>query len=458
MSVLNLEADVIKEMEGDEGLDFQARLVQNLFEGKGIISTVSPYKEIVEGVIVTACRSLQEIGIKRETIDKIKSGKVCVLDEVDKAKVIEEILEIIEITDYFNDPQRVQLNQDKEEDNPERKRMLKALNEDVKVCLVGNLVQIFCTKVRSYAYFENIYHSNQTIGLTFPFPTLQEGDNPTGLIINVIREQIFTDSTAEIANHELWHAFDKLRFKLIGERSPYLVLKHAVMNERLSPENAIHNLIKSKPEEFLYYVFGENFKLPRFGVYRQRLNDLNWELPAFLASKINKDGKCDISSNEIINALIAGYIFKSKIKLDELIQVSFPDENGRLVLDKGTVTLLASRPVGIKGAQLTNEVRFIEYFSENEDKYPLSKRKMKAGMDIVLVNYYQEVLDLLYNDQNSPIVQIRKELQRAIDAFMVRNRKVGPYRALVEMSLLPFNRWAAYVRSKESEESKDLLQ
>ena len=70
-------------------------------------------------------------------------------------------------------------------------------------------------------------------------------------------------------------------------------------------------------------------------------------------------------------------------------------------------------------------------------------------MEENLKKYYQEVVDFFYNDSNSEVFQIRRELHRAIVAFKVRNRKVGPYRALVEMSLLPFNRWAAYIRLKE---------
>ncbi len=452
MALLNPESQVVKDFGSNEGIAFQAQVAQDLLENKGILVGFIRNKDVIEDFLTKACQEFQGIGISDSTLEKLKLGKVWTLGDREKRIILDMVLESIGAGEYKQSNSEVRKKQYTLLEAYKVESSISYLYEDSKIQLIGNVIQIFSSSEILKVFLSD----KEALGISRRNLEIKGAEKPSVLTLNLVREQ--SSPNGDVRKHEMWHAFDAVRFSILGiTDNPFNRSKDYVANSKLIYDKYF-DLLKEKSPEFLDYVFGKDRKIPSFWDFDDNLKSLHFELPAFLAGNIKSNGKIEFEEDNILDILIGSYILENPIKLDVLRGICNKNEAGRLVIStKLVLGRINSKSDDVRHAYL-NEEPFVKYFTEIDKLDPEKKRKFKQGKEEELIRYYQEVVDFMYNDQNSPIVQIRKELQRAIDAFMLRNRKVGPYRALVEMSILPFNRWAAYVRLKESEESKDLPQ
>lgn len=452
MVIFNPESEVVQEFGTNEGMDFQAQLAQDLLNNKGIIVESFRKKDVIEGVLTKACQILGEIGISHAVIERLRQGKICTLRERDRKIIIDTILDSINASIYKQDNLETRKGYFSRFELYNVESIVKNLYEKAKIQIVGNVIQIYSRSEILVKYLSD----KRFLGLSRRIRIFNDSKVETGLTLNVIKEE--QSRTGDVRRHELWHAFDAARFAILGTMdNPFYRPKDYITDPKKLFDK-YYDLLQQKPLEFLNYVFGKDNKIPSPRDSYDNMKSLHIELPAFLAGNIRRNGRIEFDAEEIVDTLIENYLLESAVNLKELRRICSLYESGRLVIN--TQVILSD--INVKGDYLRSgideEDSFVRYFTEVDTQSQRRNRKYKKGMEENLKKYYQEVVDFFYNDSNSEVFQIRRELHRAIVAFKVRNRKVGPYRALVEMSLLPINRWAAYVRSKESEESKNLPQ
>jgi len=453
MALLNPESQVVKDFGSNEGIAFQAQVVQDLLDNKGVlVAGFEGKNDTVEMLLAKTSQTFQEIGIGNSTLEKLRLGKVCTLNERERKIMLDTVLESIGASEYKQGNLEAQRKQYSLLEYSKVESSVRNLYERSKIQLVGNVIQIFS----SSQILEVFLSEKDFLGISRRNLEIKGLEVPSGLILNVIREE--RSPVGDVRRHELWHAFDAVRFAILGiMENPFKRKKDYVANSKFISDKYF-DLLQEKPSEFLDYVFGKERRIPSLWDFDSNMESLHLELPAFIAGSIKANGKIEFETENVLDTLISSYLLESPIKLKDLREICNIDGSGRFMVD---VNMIIKRINSVRDDMRyahINEETYVHYFTGVDKADPEKKRKFKQGKEEELKQYYQDVVDFMFNDQSSPIVQIRKELQRAVDAFMLRNRKVGPYRALVEMSILPFNRWAAYVRLKESEESKDLPQ
>jgi len=453
MAGLASERDGISELRSNEGLEFQTQLVRELFDEKGIKAEVDESRPIVGTVLTKTGNTFQEIGISQPTIDKLKKGDVCLLDKDDKTILLDLILFRIGADSVKQFHKGILTKKFSKVDIKNLETISKAVYEDTRVQIVGNVVQIFCSSVEGYVFFENFVtrEVHTSLGLSFRFPKAGGRFDAAGIIINVIREDYVPRRDYSTRQHELWHAFDSLRFGLIGITNPYEDTKFSTVDTRKLFDQ-IYDYFQGKPKEFINFMFGRNWRYPtQYDLHINKIK-LSKELPAFLAGYIRPDRNSEMEV-EITNILVGAYLLNSHLDLKALRKVCDVNDEGKFIVNTKAILEGINPQVARINEEDANEKEFLEYFTEIEFGSFPKRRKFKDGMEEKARLLYQELVDLIYNDKASVLYQVYNELNKAMKAYLSRNSKVGPHRALVEMSILPFNRWKSYVRMKESEET-----
>lgn len=495
--------ELYKTTKTTEGSQAQARIVQDLFEGRGLkVDTAQTQLEgyyrafLVQHSGVAYQEIVDVVDLDPHKLSPIKEAEIVRLDDEDKNKLTNYLLKknhgwIKKLAGGADDSDTVKI-------------MLafaeiahRVAPDEYDAEIVGPVIRMSFKSVDAYSRFADSLNSAGSSGLFFPLPLGEDSEgkriNSSNTFINLVSPNEAIGTAVSVDQHEKYHAVDYFRqeqLKKIAADNPKNSSIRTVFpeadrfQERLKsfffdPEvfvKALEDLRTQAPEIYGYFCgLGVIGRLKNFPFLKKAFissfSSIQREVPAFIAGYLSPKNNApftDSQRNEIIRRLLRFYMPFGKVKVDELEARSARNEEGRLVMDEVKVdedmqkqaqekeeegertekilklSLKINDPV--EGDAASDEMD--KLFPNGEEQRQIEMLNHYEGNKDLYTHDVQRAIDFFLNEGGQgyeTIEQIRKNLTDAMDAYRhlaaLRN---NPYQALVEISLIPLSHWVTY--------------
>lgn len=445
-----------------EGSQAQAKIIQDLFEGKGLRRDTAGtqlegyYRRFLTEHSKKAYQELTSVvGLDHERLSPVQNAETVKLESEDKTKLIAYLLE--RNHRWIQKLSEKDLFGDRESATEAAKEILSLANlyhsvkqDEYEIDITGPVVRITFKDADAYSRFTDSMSTGGSLGLFFPMPL--RSSNETGewtsssnTFINLVspgEEDGDKDSTQR---HEMYHAIDYFRLEQLRRLAETHPENHSVsrsvllreddrFRERLKdfffdPKEFVRDLeILRETAPVLYdhycslgitgsYIREADFPLEEQAFMTSFLS-LQKEVPAFIAGFLDPKHEKPFTDNqrdEVIRKLVMQYMPFRKVAFEDLKSRTNENEESRLVVSEERVDDDLQKAT----AESNN---YKQHFQQINDmlKRKLSKKDKQKLIDM-LTNFpgetkrrWPEMADNYVQDRELFI----RDLQRLIDFFL----------------------------------------
>lgn len=440
-----------------EGLQTQARIVQDLFEGRGLnVNTAQTqleryYREFLVQHSGVAYQELVDVvGLNADKLSPVKEAEIVPLDAEDKKKLTDYLLK--KKHDWIKKFASDDLFGDGKANSDSLQTILTIAEifhhvkpDEYDAEIVGPIIRMTFKSVDAYSRFADSLNSAGSSGLFFPLPLGEDSEgkriHSSNTFINSVSPDEAMGKEESVDQHEKYHAVDYFRqeqLKKIAEANPENSSIRTTLSEAdrfqerlkgffFDPEAFVQTLevLRSQAPEAYGYFCGlgvierfEDFPLLK-KTFMASFLSIQREVPAFTAGFLNSQNHTpftDSQRDEIIRRLLKFYMPFGKVKVDDLEARSTRNRGGKLIVDGARIDEDMQKQAQEKDKDEERMKKVIELIKKIND--PIEDDAALDEMNKLFPNESErQQLDMLSHYEGNKDVYVT-DIQRLIDFFL----------------------------------------